>query len=198
MLKKYAVIVIVICLAVLASSCSDNNSEVTTDPIQETTEISEATTDAEAETTLANVEVKEEKAEEVITFSTVTEYSDSLPEGSVTTKVEGVNGTKEIIYSVTFVDGEETQRTVISEKITKEPVAQVILYGTKKAEQTTAEITTEALSSESGVSARPEADLSKYAEGTVVSVQAVDDCDGSGHGYYMITLIDGTIEYQDY
>ncbi len=198
MLKKYAVIVIVICLAVLASSCSDNNSEVTTDPIQETTEISEATTDAEAETTLANVEVKEEKAEEVITFSTVTEYSDSLPEGSVTTKVEGVNGTKEIIYSVTFVDGEETQRTVISEKITKEPVAQVILYGTKKAEQTTSEPTTEAANSENGVPARPEADLSKYAEGTVVSVQAVDDCDGSGHGYYMITLIDGTIEYQDY
>jgi hypothetical protein len=33
---------------------------------------------------------------------------------------------------------------------------------------------------------------------TVVSKQAVADCDGSGHGYYVITYSDGTVEYQDY
>lgn len=33
---------------------------------------------------------------------------------------------------------------------------------------------------------------------TVVSKQRVEDCDGSGHGYYIITYSDGTVEYQDY
>lgn len=32
----------------------------------------------------------------------------------------------------------------------------------------------------------------------IVSKQAVDDCDGSGHGYYIITWSDGTVEYVDY
>ncbi|MBR3767177.1 MAG: G5 domain-containing protein [Clostridia bacterium] len=198
MLKKYTVVFIVICLAIFGTACSDNGNEEITVSGQETTVINEITTADTEETSLSNIEVKEEKKEEVIAFSTLTEYSDTLPEGSVATRVQGINGTKEIIYSVTFVDGEETERTVVSEKITKEPVSQVLLYGTQKAEPTTAEPTSETDSGENGLPARPEADLSKYAEGTVVSVQAVDDCDGSGHGYYMITLIDGTIEYQDY
>lgn len=33
---------------------------------------------------------------------------------------------------------------------------------------------------------------------TVVSKERVDDCDGSGHGYYIITYSDGSVEYQDY
>lgn len=38
------------------------------------------------------------------------------------------------------------------------------------------------------------------AEGgrTVVGRQTVDDCDGSGHGYYIISHSDGTTEYEDY
>ena len=32
----------------------------------------------------------------------------------------------------------------------------------------------------------------------IVSKQRVDDCDGSGHGYYVITWSDGTVEYQDF
>lgn len=33
---------------------------------------------------------------------------------------------------------------------------------------------------------------------TVASKQRVEDCDGSGHGYYIITYSDGTVEYQDF
>jgi uncharacterized protein YabE (DUF348 family) len=32
----------------------------------------------------------------------------------------------------------------------------------------------------------------------VVSQQKVEDCDGSGHGYYIIKWSDGTVEYKDY
>lgn len=33
---------------------------------------------------------------------------------------------------------------------------------------------------------------------TIVSKQKVEDCDGSGHGYYIITYSDGTVDYKDY
>lgn len=33
---------------------------------------------------------------------------------------------------------------------------------------------------------------------TVVSKQAVYDCDGSGHGYYTITYSDGSVEYEEF
>ena len=33
---------------------------------------------------------------------------------------------------------------------------------------------------------------------TEVSRQKVDDCDGSGHGYYVITYSDGSTAYEEY
>ena len=33
---------------------------------------------------------------------------------------------------------------------------------------------------------------------TIVSKEKVPDCDGSGHGYYIITYSDGTVDYKDY
>lgn len=229
MLKKCSVFLIMICLVLSMFSCAGNtdSSEVSsaeeTSAEDSTAAVSEEiTSEASEETTGAGVEKKEEKVQENIPFLTEKQYSSDLPEGSVKTKVKGVNGVKEVTYSVTYVDGKETERTVISEETLKEAVTQILICGTKKAEPTTAEKTTEQVitaeptteekkTSEATTAApdeekteeivmpsRPEADLSKYAEGTVVSVQAVDDCDGSGHGYYMITLIDGTVEYQDY
>ena len=65
------------------------------------------------------------------------------------------------------MDGKEEKKKVVSEKIKKEPVAQVIIKGTKKRRR-------------------------------IVSKQKVEDCDGSGHGYYIITWSEGTVEYQDY
>ena len=55
----------------------------------------------------------------------------------------------------------------------KEPVSALVVYGTRAAQTT-----------ETGK--------------TVVSKVAVPDCDGSGHGYYVITYSDGSVEYVDY
>ncbi|MCD7736779.1 MAG: hypothetical protein LUI07_07455, partial [Lachnospiraceae bacterium] len=33
---------------------------------------------------------------------------------------------------------------------------------------------------------------------TEVSREAVYDCDGSGHGYYVVTYSDGSVEYIDF
>lgn len=199
-MKKYIAAILGICILVIFASCADTSEETTA--LTEETTVSVETTLAEEtveeETTVSNTEIKEETVQEVINFDTQKQYSDTLEEGKVTTKVRGVNGVKEIIYRVTYVDGEETEREVISENTVKEPVAQILVYGTKKVVEETTEAQTSAEETTQAVSKRPPADLSKYAEGTVVSVQAVDDCDGSGHGYYTITLSDGTVEYQEY
>ncbi len=44
----------------------------------------------------------------------------------------------------------------------------------------------------------PEPEPEQQGGRTVVSKQRVDDCDGSGHGYFIITYSDGSVEYEDY
>lgn len=121
-------------------------------------------------------ETREETVTEEIAYETVTNYSSSITYGVESVTQEGINGEKEITYSVTYVDGVETDREVIDEVITKEPQDEIITIGTKKAS-----------SSGSGSSGK-----------TVVSRETVYDCDGSGHGYYIITYSDGSVSYQDF
>ena len=90
---------------------------------------------------------------------------------------EGSDGEKELTYDVTYVDGRESSRKLVSEKVTKEPVNEVITRGTKQRV----------------------ADSQETGSGrTVVSKQKNYDCDGSGHGWYTITYSDGTVEYEDF
>ncbi len=78
-----------------------------------------------------NVEVKSETKTEKVKFETVEKKDASLEAGKTKVKQEGVNGTKEVTYEVTYTDGKETERKVKSESITKEPVNKIILIGTK-------------------------------------------------------------------
>jgi len=108
---------------------------------------------------------------ETIAYSTVYESSSSMYQGSTSVKRAGQNGSKTVKYKVTYVGGVEESREVISETVTKEAVSQIVLRGTKK----------------------------KASSGkSIVSKEAVYDCDGSGHGYYIITYSDGTVSYQDF
>lgn len=117
--------------------------------------------------TIERVSVKEVVEEEPIEFETVTEYSNSMYTDEVVEKTPGEQGLKEVTYRITYVDGKESSRVVVSEKVIKEPVSRVVTQGTKQRRR-------------------------------IISKQAVDDCDGSGHGYYIITWSDGTVEYVEY
>lgn len=68
-----------------------------------------------------------EKAE----FEQKVEYSNAMYKDETSVKIKGVNGEKEVVADVTKVNGIETGRTVLSEKIIKEPKAQLIVKGTK-------------------------------------------------------------------
>lgn len=121
-----------------------------------------------AEVVVKRVEIKEVVENEPIDFETTVTYSNSMEVGTSRITKEGINGEKRVTYQVTYVDGIEEDRKVIREEVLKEAVNQEVVQGSKPKGR------------------------------TVVSKQRVEDCDGSGHGYYIITYSDGTVEYQDF
>lgn len=137
--------------------------------------------------TVRRVEYKEVKETEKISFETEERYSDSISSGSSEVTQEGVDGEKEVTYKVKYVDGKEDSRKSVSEKVTKEPVNKIVTYGTASDDSGYSDGGNQGGGSDSTPAGR-----------TVVSKQQVPDCDGSGHGYYIITYSDGTEEYEEY
>ena len=132
--------------------------------------------------TVKTVDVKEETKTETVKFSTEKKYSSSMNAGTSKVSQQGVNGQKQVIYKNTYVDGKLTKSEVVSEKTIKAPVNKIVVYGTK---QTT--------------TAPPKTTTPKTTSGkTIISKERVEDCDGSGHGYYVITYSDGSVVYQDF
>lgn len=143
--------------------------------------------------TVKRVEYKNKKVKETIDFSTEEQQSSSLNLGETQVTQEGVNGEKEITYKVKYVDGKETSKKKISEKVTKEPVNKIVTVGTAQ-QATVAPQTTPQQTQNNNA----EPTQAKQSGKQVVSKQAVYDCDGSGHGYYVITYSDGTTGYEEF
>lgn len=131
---------------------------------------------ADTEIVIQRVEKKQETETVSIPYSTQKQYSSSLASGASQTNRAGVKGKKEVTYEVTYVDGKETDRSVIKETIVKQPVDAIVVYGTKQA--------------------APSGEGSGGK--TVVSRVRVEDCDGSGHGYYIVTYEDGSVDFVDF
>lgn len=121
-----------------------------------------------AKVVVQRVEVRELTVTESVAFETEVTYSNSMTVGTSQIITEGINGKKRVTYQVTYVDGKEESREAIEEEILAEAVNQVVVQGSKPKGR------------------------------TIVSKERVEDCDGSGHGYYIITYSDGTVEYQDF
>ena len=77
------------------------------------------------EITTQDVTVKEP-----IPYGSSTVKNPALPKGTRNTKVQGVNGEKEVTYTITLTDGKETGRVKKSEKVIKPAVDEVIEEGT--------------------------------------------------------------------
>ena len=141
--------------------------------------------------TVKRVEYKEKKEKESVAFDTEEQQSSSLSAGETQVTQEGVNGEKEVTYKVKYVDGKETSKEKVSEKVTKEPVKKIVTVGT--ASQSSAPETPQQPQNNN-----PQSSQAQQGGKTVVSKQAVYDCDGSGHGYYEITYSDGSKEYEEF
>ncbi len=83
------------------------------------------------EAEITRVEFKEEITTKKIPFETVLKKDDDVNFLKKYTDQEGVNGTKELIYKVAYHDGEEVDRELVEEKITKESIDEIIVQGTQ-------------------------------------------------------------------
>lgn len=70
---------------------------------------------------------------EAVPFDSKTVESASLSKGTTQVTTQGVNGVKTRTFKVTYEDGKETERTLVKEEITTEPVTQITTVGTKVA-----------------------------------------------------------------
>lgn len=84
------------------------------------------------------VTTEEEVATEAIDFEVIVEKDDSMYEDEKKVKVEGVAGSKEVTYYHTKHNGERVETQVIVEEVLEEPVAQVVVQGTKERPKTMA------------------------------------------------------------
>lgn len=73
---------------------------------------------------------------EAIAFSIQRVDDRKLAQGVEKIKRKGRNGTKTFKYKVTYTDGKEVSRDLISEKVTRKPKDQIVRVGTKKPVET--------------------------------------------------------------
>ncbi|WP_323960861.1 DUF348 domain-containing protein [Arthrobacter sp. JZ12] len=71
---------------------------------------------------------------EVIDFGTRTEETDELLVGEREVVQAGVAGERTLVFSVTLVDGKETGRKQVSDKVTRQAVEEVVAVGTREEE----------------------------------------------------------------
>lgn len=100
----------------------------TSEPQQ--TEVLNAVDIKEEEVKQPKKEVKTETKTEAVPFTTEKTFSDEYANGTTHVLVNGKNGRREITYKVTYIDGKEESRVKVSDVISLQPVAQVVVHGT--------------------------------------------------------------------
>ena len=83
---------------------------------------------------VSRVTYKEVTRTEVEPYGTTYKDTSKMYKGATYVKSKGVNGEKDVVYKVKYVEGKKVDEEVVSEKITEKPVNQVVVRGTKKPE----------------------------------------------------------------
>ncbi len=81
---------------------------------------------------VSRVTYKEVTKTEVASYGTTYKDTSKMYKGATYVKSKGVNGEKDVVYRVKYVEGKKVEEEVVSEKITEKPVNQVVVRGTKK------------------------------------------------------------------
>ena len=83
------------------------------------------------------VEYKTEEKKEKIAFQKEEVVSDALTGGASELTQKGEDGEKTVTYKVKYVDGKEDSREKVEEKVTKEPVTQIVTKGSASSTENT-------------------------------------------------------------
>ncbi|MEK7599904.1 MAG: G5 domain-containing protein [Patescibacteria group bacterium] len=76
------------------------------------------------------ITTKTETETQPVPFTSSTVEDPALTKGSTTIRTAGVNGVKTLTYKVTYSDGTQTGKKLVSEAVTTPPVSQVTAIGT--------------------------------------------------------------------
>lgn len=120
------------------------SEEVTIEPIKEIIDVGTQVT-----------RVVEETKTESVSFETERQENSNLKQGTENVLQEGQEGERTIVEEVTYVNDVETDRVVISDEITIEPVNEIIEFGTQVTE-TIEETKTEVIEYETERIANPD------------------------------------------
>lgn len=88
-------------------------------------------TDKVTKVTVKRVKYKRVRKTEYIPYETKIRYSSKMEEGRQRVMIHGVRGKKKMMYRVKYVDGKRKSRKIIKETVVRNPVDEVIVYGTK-------------------------------------------------------------------
>ena len=110
----------------------------------------------------------------------------------------GADGEKEVTYKVKYVDGKEDSREKVSEKVTKEPVTELVTKGSGSSGGSDSGNSGSGESGGGSGESGGDSGSGGSNEPYEVSRTPVPDCDGSGHGYYVINWSDGSTTYEEY
>jgi uncharacterized protein YabE (DUF348 family) len=102
--------------------------------------------------TVTDVSTKQVRKTKSIDHDTVEQKTKSLDKGQTQVKVDGHDGTRTYTYKVTLHDGKEHSRTLVSAKVTRQPVDEVVLVGTRKLKPKQTDDSSSSSSSSSGKS----------------------------------------------
>lgn len=83
------------------------------------------------EITVTRISEKTEIANEQIPFTIQIAYDDSLELGKIEKVLAGAYGQKEITYKITYKDGKEASKVIMSEKVITNPTNEIVKKGTK-------------------------------------------------------------------
>lgn len=85
---------------------------------------------------VTRVTTEETEETEAVEYSTEIESTDELYEDEIQIQTPGEQGEKIVTYRLFYVEGQLESKEAVSEEITKEPVTEVVLKGTKPRENT--------------------------------------------------------------
>ncbi len=134
------------------------------------------------EITITKVEYKNATTVEKIPFETIETYTDELAEGKTKVIVKGVEGEITTVTKQKLVDGKVTEEELVSTEVTKEPVNEEVLVGTKTSKKVTKTTKKTTSSSKNNTSEKSDNDNVIYDEnGNEVVYTSV--LHGSGTAY---------------
>jgi hypothetical protein len=76
------------------------------------------------------ITTKTETETQSIPFTSTTAQSDSLAQGTTKVTIPGVNGTTTLTYQITYTNGQQTDKKLLTSTVTSPPTTQVTTVGT--------------------------------------------------------------------